>query len=277
MTTAILSATVTLNLLQNATDSLNEALSKYQQGENGDPKAFKFAIGHLNHFIELIFKHHIQEIHPLLIYKNPFAHRIEKDKTIGFWEALNFINNESDCISQEFREDLKWIKGLRNSIEHHEFTMDTQKVKDTCGRVFKALKEFHESTSNLNLGDHVDLEHHETYKILSDEYEAKLAEALKRADDLEILADIPNDEFDAIARCTCSECGHDTFVIVDDSDTGYRCTFCNSEESEYMPVSCVCGVTDELGNMFSYLNEMTQEFEHRCYYCSGQHYADKDD
>ena len=38
-----------LDLKSNALDSFNEAIKKFQQGENGDYKAFKFAILHLSH------------------------------------------------------------------------------------------------------------------------------------------------------------------------------------------------------------------------------------
>ena len=52
-----------LDLLENALDSLGEALSKFEEGDDGDPKAYKFAVLHMAHFIELIFKHHITSKH----------------------------------------------------------------------------------------------------------------------------------------------------------------------------------------------------------------------
>lgn len=83
-----------LDLLDNALDSLAEALVKYKEGrEDQNPKAYKFAVLHMSHFVELIFKYHLAEKHPLLIYTNPFAPKVDKNKTIGLWEAVNFINN----------------------------------------------------------------------------------------------------------------------------------------------------------------------------------------
>lgn len=85
-----------LDLLGNAMDSLEEALKKFQEGDEGDQKAYKFCVLHMAHFIELIFKHHITEKHPLLIYANPFAAKIDPAtaKTIGLWEAVNFIKTK---------------------------------------------------------------------------------------------------------------------------------------------------------------------------------------
>ena len=45
-----------LDLLENAIDSLNEALAKYEQANTGDIKAYKFCVLHLSHFLELILK-----------------------------------------------------------------------------------------------------------------------------------------------------------------------------------------------------------------------------
>jgi len=93
-------ATHQLDLLENALDSLAEALSNYEEGENGEPKAYKLAVLHMSHFVELIFKYHVAEKHPLLIYKDPFRRNWIEQKRLRLWEAVNFINNESaDTLS----------------------------------------------------------------------------------------------------------------------------------------------------------------------------------
>lgn len=72
-----------LDLLDNALDSLAEALAKFEEGDAGELKAYKFAVLHMAHFIELVFKHHIAEKHPLLIYKEPFGQKLDRNKTIS--------------------------------------------------------------------------------------------------------------------------------------------------------------------------------------------------
>ena len=146
-----------LDLLDNALDSLAEALVKYKEGrEDQNPKAYKFAVLHMSHFVELIFKYHLAEKHPLLIYTNPFAPKVDKNKTIGLWEAVNFINNEkSDALSQDFKTDLEWLKKLRNQIEHHKFVMDVDEVKTTIGRLFRSLMEFLEEYSDIDIASSI--------------------------------------------------------------------------------------------------------------------------
>ena len=71
-----------LELLDNAFDSLAEALAKFQEGDAGEPRAYKFAVLHMSNFIELVFKYHITQKHPLLIYKEPFSKKLNKNKTM---------------------------------------------------------------------------------------------------------------------------------------------------------------------------------------------------
>lgn len=168
-----------LDLLENAIDSLNEALAKFKQGEDGNEKAYKFAVLHMAHFIELLLKHHVSQKHALLIFAAPFAAKLDRNKTIGLWEAIDFINNESpESVSGEFRKDLEWLKRLRNDIEHHKFQMDVAQTRKTLGRLFRSVLEFLEEFSDIELKKHVAKDTIETFTILSDEYEFDRKEAI---------------------------------------------------------------------------------------------------
>lgn len=269
-----------LDLFDNALDSLAEALSKFEEGDAGEHKAYKFAVLHMAHFIELIFKHHIASKHPLLIFKDPFARALDKNKTIGLWEAVNFINNEApNSVSSEFRTDLEWIKRMRNEIEHHKFTMDVTQVRTTIGRLFRSVTEFLDEYSDIELEAHIPKHTKDTFKVLSDEYEFSVRDAIKKAEEVEEEnpIDYSSDPDAEPVRLDCPECGHPTLVFDEESDTGYRCTFCGNEESDDLPAVCdICGVHTTKGDLVFWENELG-EMEGRCYYCSGRHHADKDD
>lgn len=145
----------TLELLENAFDSLDEALRKYEEGEDFEPRAYKFAVLHFAHFLELLFKYYVSQAHPLLIYKNPFSKRIEQENTIGIWDAIQFLKNEGKAVSPELMKDLEWIKKLRNSIEHFKFEMDVREVRRTLGRLIRATEEFNSEVGLLNMQDHI--------------------------------------------------------------------------------------------------------------------------
>ena len=268
-----------LGLLDNALDSLNEALAKYQAGEAGDEKAYKFAVLHMAHFLELVLKHHITQKHPLLIYRDPFAKNLTKEKTIGLWDAVNFINNESsDTLSPQFKKDLEWLKELRNNIEHYKFSMDVFEARHTIGRVFFSLHEFLEEESNIDLAKAVGAKNIDIFQTLSDEYKLAVHNAIIEVD--KIKYQNPQDPMDPNqpAICIdCDECGHPTLALCADSSTGYRCKFCKNEYSDYLPSSCTsCGCESTIGELETWENE-NGDTERRCYHCSGRHHMDKDD
>lgn len=268
-----------LDLLENALDSLAEALSKYEEGENGDAKAYKFAVLHMSHFLELIFKYHVSQIHPLLIYKEPFSAKPDRTKTITLWDAVNFINNDSDqAFSKEFRSDLEWLKKLRNDIEHHKFEMDVTDVRNTLGRLFRSLVEFLDEYSELDLKASIPKDTWETFKVLSDEYEFRLRDAIKEADRIEDANyGDPSDPGPHTVRLECPDCGNYTLVIDEASDTGFRCTLCDNTESDEIPASCdICGAESTIGELDYWENE-DGTIDGRCYYCSGKYRLDRDD
>jgi hypothetical protein len=274
-------ATYELDLLGNALDSLAEALSKFEDGDAGNEKAFKFAVLHMAHFVELIFKYHITQTHPLLIYKHPFSEKIDRNQTITFWDAVNFISNEdSEHLSKEFRNDLAWLKRLRNDIEHHKVEMNVEDVRQTLGRLFQALLAFLAAHSDLDIEAHIPKETMETFKRLSDEYLFSLHDALKKCEEIEAEFGDPMDPDAQPAVVDCSNCGNPTFAIDKASNTGYRCLMCESDESDDTPAWCAsCNMASTKGELYEFVTgpEDAEVSELRCYYCSGRHHADKDD
>lgn len=242
-----------LNLRDNAFDSLLEALAKFEEGDDGNPKAYKFAVQNMSHFVELIFKHHLTTVHPLLIYRDPFSKKLNSDRTIGLWDAINFIANESpDNISAEFRSDLEWMKKLRNDIEHHKFTLDVQQTRQTLGRLFRSVLEFLDFFTDIEIENFITDDVRETFNVLKDEYEMARRDAIQAADafEEENSPNYANDPDAPPARVDCYDCGNPTCVMNDDSPTGYRCILCESEYSDEIPAWCdICGVQTTLGEL----------------------------
>lgn len=267
-----------LDLLENAIDSLAEALVKFEEGDGGESKAYKFAVLHMAHFVELVFKHHIASKHPLLIYKDPFSAKVDRNKTITLWDAINFINNEADgMVSPALKKDLEWLKRLRNDIEHHKFKMEVLEVRVTIGRLFRSVVEFLEQHTEIELESLIPESTMETFQVLSDEYEFNLRTALKGAEEFEEANPADHHDPDARpARLDCESCGNPTLIQNDKSSTGYRCLFCGNEDGENIPANCdICGTPSTQGELDVW--EMDDgRCEYRCYYCSGRYHAEKD-
>jgi hypothetical protein len=270
-----------LDLLGNALDSLAEALAKFEEGDAGEEKAFKFAVLHMAHFVELILKCHIASIHPLLIYKNPHSATLDRTQTIAFWDAVNFISNEDEGrVSKEFRNDLSWLKKLRNDIEHHKVQMNVEEVRQILGRVFQAVLAFLGAHSQLDVEAHIPKEIMETFKRLSDEYLFRLHDALKKCEEISAEFDDPMDPESGPSVVDCSDCGNPTFAVDRASETGYRCLMCDSQESDNMPAWCAnCNSQATRGELYEFVTgpDHAEYTELRCYYCSGRYHADKDD
>jgi len=275
-------ADIELDLLDNAIDSLNEALAKYQEGKHGNDKAYKFCVQHLSHFFELLLKYYVTQSHPLLIYKNPFVQTInDESQTIGLHEAINFLKNEGHEISYKFEKDLKWLKKLRNNIEHHKFEMDIHEVEETIGRLMSTVVEFDESHENIDLSSCIRSDQYDLFHMLADTYEGRLKKAeeeVKKAAE-EAYKGVRHKEHYLIDFNIyhCYECDHDTMIPNSDSSSGYRCVFCGNEESNDIEVECdCCGVSAPAGEMDIWPMD-DGNTEDRCYHCSGRYHADKDD
>jgi uncharacterized protein YutE (UPF0331/DUF86 family) len=224
-----------LDLLENAIDSFNEALKKYDEGNGGNASSYKFAIQHYAHFLELLFKYYVSQAHPLLIYKNPFSKKLHKENTIGLWDAIQFLKNEGNSIDKDFNNDLEWIKKLRNNIEHHKFEMDTREIRRTLGRLTQALIEFNNEIAEIDLEEHISPVHLKTFGNLADEYKAELANAKSEAKE--------ESEVDETFDChSCGEC--DTMAQVGQS---YICKYCGSEDSNEICVICGIGFRQSEG------------------------------
>ena len=205
---------LTLDIKSNAIDSFNEALMKYSQGEGGDIKAFKFAISHLTHSIELVLKMYLQTIDTNLIFTKCYRAVLKhaKENKLSLLDAANLMAAEKydfsellkghpnphtvtvdqvlsiakhetcsktgvNFVDQEFMDDIEWMKGLRNSIEHYQFEFNAKEVRMCAGRLVRALYEFTDIFSLFNLATEVGTENYSVFELLADEYQHALKEA----------------------------------------------------------------------------------------------------
>jgi DNA-directed RNA polymerase subunit RPC12/RpoP len=226
-----------LNLLENAIDSLREAIRKFDEGQSGDHAAYKFAVLHLSHFLELLFKYHVTQAHPLLVYKNPFSKAIEKENTIGLWEAVQFLRNEGKEISPDFNRDLEWLKKLRNQIEHFKFEMDVSEVRRTLGRILRATAEFSDEFEVAgfdfkSLKERLTLPEVQSLEVLLDEYRSEVSSA--QADAREASEDNKGHD--------CPWCG-EKGTAAKDGDT-LVCKFCSTTVDLYECSQCGATVNE---------------------------------
>ncbi len=235
-----------LDILPNACDSLDEALLKYQAGREGDIHALKFAVLHVSHFLELVFKYYVSTRHPLLMFKNPFSRNIRQENTIGLWDAIQFLKNEQKDLDRQFLDDLEWLKELRNDIEHSRFEMSPDEVKRIIGRILNAFAKFNDLHGDIDFKSVLSRDAYGRLQEFADDYRLKFNAAMDEVHSMRdaAYAGLRPKEWAEVEwyELLCSECGHETFVPDSASSTGHRCTFCGNTESEEIPEECsVCG------------------------------------
>jgi len=215
-----------LDLLGNAVDSLNEGLRRYTEAQGQSPRAYKFAVLHVAHFAELLFKHVVASEHKLLIYKRPDSRALASESTIGLWDAIQILRNAGYTFDETLLKDLEWLKRLRNEIEHYEFEMDIKEVRATLGRVLRATDAFAVTSGLQPLLSSVDKDCRDTYTTLLDEYLQRLTNARTDA--------AASDAFGRAHHCSfCGEVG----VAVEHEDRA-ECFFCGKSESMRRCVIC---------------------------------------
>jgi phage-related protein len=294
-----------LDIKSNALDSFNEALSKFESGEQDDIKSFKFSILHLSHCIELVLKMYIQTLDENLVYLKCYKKLTQKAKeanvdllaayklleesefdfstlinghanpyTITVDHVISIAKNEmcsitgNKFVDQDFIDDINWMKGLRNSIEHYEFEFTVKEVRLCIGRLVRGLDEFTDVFSLFNLESEVGKDKFHVFSVLADEYEQTLSEAhheVKETEDaLYRGTRLKEQMFIEWNVYTCESCGYDTMIPNSDSSTGYKCTYCENEESEEIEVDCdTCYLPWANGEM-TYLDENLANVCPRC-------------
>lgn len=240
-----------LDLRGNALDSLNEGLRKYREALDGDVRAYKFAVLHFAHFMELLLKSGVANEHELLIYVKPGAQRIESTSTIGLWDALNILRNAGHSLDPELLSDLDWLKKLRNSIEHHQFDLDPIQTRDALGRLLRAAAALTDVLELPPLAAEVAHDCHDVFEQLLDEYQQRLA--IARADARDSDEEVTN----------CSYCGE--LATAYEQDGSIKCSFCS--EVEPLRECVICSETYRDTECTVWNDEHEGEPDYACTYC----------
>jgi len=307
-----------LDVKENALDSFNEALEKFEQGEAGELRHYKFAILHLSHFLELVLKLYIRSVDELLIFSKCFRvvekrskkeginlldayellvkenydfsalinsvalpHTITLDQALEFSKCEKCSKTGVNFVDVDFCNDIEWIKGLRNNIEHYQFKLPPKEVRLCMGRLVRGVVEFLDIFSLFDLEEEVGREKYHVFEVLADEYSQLLKEAEREVQETEdkTFRGVRHKHYVFIDWniYECPECSNNTLIPNQDSSTGYKCTFCSNEDSDEIEIPCdCCGAMDTSEEMASWVMD-DGTVENRCYYCSGQYHADKDD
>lgn len=133
-----------MTLGENSLDSLEESLRKVDEA-NEHIGAWKFAVVHVVHAIELMLKERLRREHALLVYQNvdKIGSKARPGLTVSLEVALSRLQNagvELDLDdTRAIRKAIEW----RNGITHSEFTLSIPEVRTNYALLFEFVHSFY--------------------------------------------------------------------------------------------------------------------------------------
>lgn len=202
----------------------------------------------------------------LVGHPEPYTINVSQALSLAIHEVCSITGN--NFVDADFIKDIDWMKNLRNSIEHYEFEFTVKEVRLCIGRLVRGLDVFTDVFSLFSLEDEVGNDRLSTFTVLVDEYEHALSEAhydVKEAKNKLFQGTRPSERmFIEWNTYHCYNCDNYTLIPNEDSLTGYRCTYCENEESEEIEVACdICDLPCANGEM-SYWGEEVGSVCPRC-------------
>lgn len=214
---------IRMRILDNARDSLEHTIQHIIPKSKCEISNAKRAILDLSHVIELIFKEHLQRIHPAFIWKDIDKYPNKEAPTVDTHQALKRLEQIGDvCLDSNDKKFIERIKKKRNEIEHFEFELNLNEASIIIGRILSFVLNYSRRYLDLNWDEEV-LSNHGWKGLCeyTEFYQSHLKVIYRRIED----------EFIDILECT--SCYHDTFDIHDK-----KCILCGHREDVYECTQC---------------------------------------
>jgi hypothetical protein len=147
---------LTLSLEQNAYGFLNQSLKHYRKTSR-NVKEWPFALLHLVQSLELLLKHVLETINPILIYKDIDQPTPEK-QTVSLEQALLRLENLKVPIEEKERVIIRRASLKRNLVVHYKIELNKFEWKKLYAQLFEFLHFFHHKHLRTDLHSHVSRE-----------------------------------------------------------------------------------------------------------------------
>ncbi len=242
-----------LDLLQNAADSLEESLRRYESSASGDDAAIKHAVLYLGHFIELYLKHCVSKQHELLLFKNPSSDKVrtEDAETITMDTAICILKNCGLSLPKPLLDDITKIRKKRNAIMHYKVSINPDEFLELVGKLVADLSVWDSASIKAGINT---LVAPDKWKIIAQnvtDLEAKLQAAMECAGKF-------NEQSRIDVNTTCSDCGYETAYIHPDDESEIKCGYCDATHFAHECSSCGLSCAEEDMNHFADSDEGTE-------------------
>lgn len=129
------------SLIENAMDSLNEAIDLYKEGKtHTDTSRYKFCVLLLAQSAELILKEVLYQEHEILLYEDIDNFCESNPTTVGFKKALQRIKDICKIDLHRYYQYLDELREIRNKIQHYKFTIEEDLCNKTIVQAFSSIE-----------------------------------------------------------------------------------------------------------------------------------------
>lgn len=142
--------TIRLGLPENAYWFLNQSLRHYRKTRR-NLHEWSFALLHLTQSLELLLKHVLHAVHPILIYED-----IDHPKhTVSLETALARMESLKIAVEEKERLNIRRAADHRNRIVHFEFELNRFECQNIYAQLFEFLHFFHSKHLRKELHAHI--------------------------------------------------------------------------------------------------------------------------
>ena len=164
------------NMIQNALDSLNEAVEYYLNGKKySDKRCYKYCIIMLYHTAELLMEEKLYREHPVLICEKieDYDRNRVLEKTIGFNSALQRLTKICNCDIGHYYNNLRNLSIERNKIQHYEIDIEVNSLINIIIASFSSIEYLLYNVLEVKYEDYEEYISIEQINILHNDKEAR--------------------------------------------------------------------------------------------------------
>jgi hypothetical protein len=143
-----------LTLIENSYNFLNQSLLHYRKASR-NVHDWPFTILHITQSIELMLKHVLREIHPILVFED-----VDRPKhTVTLEQALNRLTNAGIAIDDKEKLNIARAANYRNQVVHYEFELNRFECKKIYAQLFEFVHFFHVKHLKMEIHAHIARHH----------------------------------------------------------------------------------------------------------------------
>lgn len=223
-------------LVENALDSLREALAYYHEGDVKDNAAqYKFSILLSAHCAELLIKEILRRNHPALLYED--IDRVkdiynDDNQTVGYKAAIQRVKKLCGVDLRQYETYLDELGVVRNKIQHFKYSINGAYHKDLKARTFSAIEFLFRDILGLRFEDYEEIIDSADIEFLHEDAaankarKADIAKDFKEGRAAKFHFEYADGKF---LEVSCPICGTECLSV----DESIKCKFCGAQFTDF--------------------------------------------